>query len=114
MDSGVSAPPDQRATIQSVVRLSLTLFCAAVVVLLGQDQPSARFGVDTNLVLVPATVVDPFNRIEEDRAEHLAILEVRADGDAVRAEQVVVAHLHNLGRYTMSRLSNGLVSDFPA
>jgi DNA-binding GntR family transcriptional regulator len=57
-------------------------------------------------------VVDPFNRIEEDRAEHLAILDAYAAGDAARAEQAVVAHLRHLGRYTMSRLSNGMVSDF--
>lgn len=59
-------------------------------------------------------VVDPFNRIEEDRAEHLAILDAYAAGDAVRAEHAVVAHLRHLGRYTMSRLSNGMVSDFAA
>lgn len=57
-------------------------------------------------------VVDPFNRIEEDRAEHLAILEAYSVGDAARAEQAVVNHLRNLGRYTLSRLSNGLVTDF--
>ena len=57
-------------------------------------------------------VVDPFNRIEEDRTEHLAILEAYSAGDAPRAEQAVVNHLRNLGRYTLSRLSNGLVMDF--
>ena len=57
-------------------------------------------------------VVDPFNRIEEDRAEHLAILDAYGAGDALRAEQAVVNHLRNLGRYTLSRLSNGLVMDF--
>lgn len=59
-------------------------------------------------------VVDPFNRIEEDRAEHLAILDAYAVGDDARAEAAVVAHLRNLGRYTMSRLSNGMVSEFAA
>ena len=57
-------------------------------------------------------VVDPFNRIEEDRAEQLAILDAYGAGDALRAEQAVVNHLRNLGRYTLSRLSNGLVMDF--
>lgn len=56
-------------------------------------------------------VVDPFNRIEEDRAEHLAILDAYLAGDDARAEAAVVTHLRNLGRYTMSRLSNGMVSD---
>lgn len=59
-------------------------------------------------------VVDPFNRIEEDRAEHLAILDAYEVGDAARAEQAVVAHLRHLGRYTMSRLSNGMVPGFTA
>ncbi|MDM0040642.1 GntR family transcriptional regulator [Variovorax sp. J22G21] len=59
-------------------------------------------------------VVDPFNRIEEDRTEHLAILDAYEARDDARAEQAVVAHLRNLGRYTMSRLSNGMVSDFAA
>lgn len=54
-------------------------------------------------------VVDPFNRIQEDRAEHLAILDAYAAGDIMAAERAVVAHLRNLGRYTMSRLSNGMV-----
>lgn len=57
-------------------------------------------------------VVDPFNRIEEDRAEHVAILDAYRSGDAERAEQAVVTHLRNLGRYTLSRLSNGLVTEF--
>jgi DNA-binding GntR family transcriptional regulator len=57
-------------------------------------------------------VVDPFNRIEEDRSEHLAILDAYAAGNAKLAEEAVVAHLRNLARYTLSRLSNGLVTDF--
>lgn len=57
-------------------------------------------------------VVDPFNRIEEDRNEHLAILEAYLAGDIRRAEEAVVGHLRNLARYTLSRLSNGLVSDY--
>ncbi|RZL64921.1 MAG: GntR family transcriptional regulator [Variovorax sp.] len=57
-------------------------------------------------------VVDPFNRIEEDRNEHLAILDAYGAGDVKAAEEAVVAHLRNLARYTLSRLSNGLVTDF--
>ncbi|RYZ10445.1 MAG: GntR family transcriptional regulator [Comamonadaceae bacterium] len=59
-------------------------------------------------------VVDPFNRIEEDRAEHLAILEAYVAGDHEAAESAVVAHLRHLGRYTLSRLSNGLVDSYAA
>lgn len=58
-------------------------------------------------------VVDPFNRIEDDRAEHLAILDAYIAGDAKAAEEAVIAHLRHLARYTLSRLSNGLVTDFP-
>ena len=57
-------------------------------------------------------VVDPFNRIEDDRTEHLAILDAYVAGKEKAAEDAVVAHLRNLGRYTLSRLSNGLVSEF--
>ena len=57
-------------------------------------------------------VVDPFNRIEDDRAEHLAILDAYLAGKEAAAEEAVVTHLRNLARYTLSRLSNGLVSDF--
>lgn len=57
-------------------------------------------------------VVDPFNRIEDDRTEHLAILDAYVAGQEKAAEEAVVAHLRNLGRYTLSRLSNGLVSEF--
>jgi len=58
-------------------------------------------------------VVDPFNRIEDDRTEHLAILDAYVAGKEKAAEEAVVAHLRNLGRYTLSRLSNGLVSELP-
>lgn len=57
-------------------------------------------------------VVDPFKRIEDDRFEHLAILDAYSAGDGGLAEEAVTSHLRNLGRYTLSRLSNGLVSDF--
>ena len=56
-------------------------------------------------------VVDPFKRIEDDRSEHVAILDAYAAGDAKKAEEAVVAHLRHLARYTLSRLSHGLVSD---
>ncbi|WP_346308895.1 GntR family transcriptional regulator [Limnohabitans sp.] len=57
-------------------------------------------------------VVDPFNRIEDDRKEHLAILDAYIAGDEKRADEAVLDHLRNLARYTLLRLSNGLVSDF--
>lgn len=56
-------------------------------------------------------VVDPFMRVEEDRGEHLAILDAYAAGDAKAAEEAVVSHLRHLARYTLSRLSHGLVSE---
>lgn len=56
-------------------------------------------------------VVDPFKRIEDDRSEHVAILDAYAAGDAKKAEEAVIAHLRQLARYTLSRLSHGLVSD---
>jgi DNA-binding GntR family transcriptional regulator len=57
-------------------------------------------------------VVDPFSRIEDDRTEHLAILDAYIAGNEEAAEDAVVAHLRNLARYTLSRLSNGLVTEF--
>ena len=59
-------------------------------------------------------VVDPFNRIEDDRKEHLAILDAYIAGDEKSADEAVLSHLRNLARYTLSRLSNGLVNDFGA
>jgi len=56
-------------------------------------------------------VVDPFKRIEDDRREHLAILDAYEAGNAKAAEEAVVAHLRQLGRYTLSRLSHGLVGE---
>ncbi len=57
-------------------------------------------------------VVDPFNRIVDDGTEHLAILDAYIGGDEKAAEEAIVTHLRNLARYTLSRLSNGLVTDF--
>ncbi|MFT3780287.1 MAG: GntR family transcriptional regulator [Ottowia sp.] len=57
-------------------------------------------------------VVDPFARIEEDRGEHLAILDAYEAGDVRAAAEAVVQHLRQLARYTLSRLSHGLVSEF--
>ena len=47
----------------------------------------------------------PFNRIEEDRAEHLAILEAYATDNADAARSAVRAHLQNLRRFVLDRLS---------
>jgi len=49
----------------------------------------------------------PFNRIEEDRAEHLAILEAYAADDADAARNAVRTHLQNLRRFVVDRLSEG-------
>ena len=49
----------------------------------------------------------PFNRIEEDRAEHLAILEAYATDDADAARGAVRTHLQNLRRFVLDRLSEG-------
>ena len=49
----------------------------------------------------------PFNRIEEDRAEHLAILEAYATDNADAARSAVRAHLQNLRRFVLDRLSEG-------
>lgn len=47
----------------------------------------------------------PFNRIEEDRVEHLAILEAYLSGDADTARAAVRQHLHNLRQFVLDRLS---------
>jgi DNA-binding GntR family transcriptional regulator len=49
----------------------------------------------------------PFNRIEEDRAEHLAILEAYAADNADAARSAVRAHLQNLRRFVLDRLTEG-------
>ena len=55
-------------------------------------------------------LVTPFNRIEEDRAEHLAILEAYLTDDAQAARTAVRAHLQNLRRFVLDRLAEGTYS----
>jgi len=52
-------------------------------------------------------LVSPFNRIEEDRAEHLAILEAYLADDATAARAAVRCHLQNLRRFVLDRLAEG-------
>jgi len=52
-------------------------------------------------------LVSPFNRIEEDRAEHLAILEAYLADDAAAARAAVRCHLQNLRRFVLDRLAEG-------
>ena len=52
-------------------------------------------------------LVTPFNRIEEDRQEHLAILEGWKSGDAETARHAVSQHLRNLSAFVLKRLSEG-------
>jgi len=52
-------------------------------------------------------LVSPFNRIEEDRAEHLAILEAYLADDADAARAAVRTHLQNLRRFVLDRLAEG-------
>ena len=61
--------------------------------------------VRTNSRLFELTT--PFNRIEEDRAEHLAILEAYAADDAEAARAAVRTHLQNLRSFVLNRLSGG-------
>ncbi|MDE8559247.1 GntR family transcriptional regulator [Pantoea vagans] len=52
-------------------------------------------------------LITPFNRIEEDREEHLAILNAWKSGDSLLASQAVRAHLKNLSTFVMKRLTEG-------
>jgi DNA-binding GntR family transcriptional regulator len=52
-------------------------------------------------------LVTPFNRIEEDRAEHLAILEAYMADDVQASRAAVRAHLQNLRRFVLDRLAEG-------
>lgn len=47
----------------------------------------------------------PFNRIEEDRAEHLAIMEAYLADDAEAARTAMRQHLQNLRQFVLDRLS---------
>ncbi|WP_343664855.1 GntR family transcriptional regulator [Paraburkholderia tropica] len=51
----------------------------------------------------------PFNRIEEDRAEHVAILEACLAEDADLARSAMRTHLQNLRRFVLERLAEGSV-----
>lgn len=53
-------------------------------------------------------LVSPFNRIEEDRQEHLAILQAYLAGDTEAAREAVRTHLKNLSSFVLNRLSGGL------
>lgn len=55
-------------------------------------------------------LVTPFNRIEEDRAEHLAILEAYLTDNAEAARAAMRAHLQNLRRFVLDRLAEGTYS----
>jgi DNA-binding GntR family transcriptional regulator len=59
--------------------------------------------VRTNSRLFELTT--PFNRIEEDRSEHLAILEAYLADNTEAARAAVRTHLQNLRRYVLDRLS---------
>ena len=49
----------------------------------------------------------PFNRIEEDRAEHLAIMEAYLADDAEATRIAMRQHLQNLRQFVLDRLSGG-------
>jgi DNA-binding GntR family transcriptional regulator len=55
-------------------------------------------------------LVTPFNRIEDDRAEHLAILEAYLTDDAEASRAAVRQHLQNLRRFVLERLAEGTYS----
>jgi DNA-binding GntR family transcriptional regulator len=52
-------------------------------------------------------LASPFNRIEEDRAEHLAILDAYLANDAEAARAALRTHLQNLRRFVLDRLGEG-------
>lgn len=49
-------------------------------------------------------LMDPFGRVDDDRQEHLEILDALEAGDADAAKQALVSHLRNLGDYVMDRV----------
>ncbi|CAB3809890.1 hypothetical protein LMG27177_06961 [Paraburkholderia fynbosensis] len=55
-------------------------------------------------------LVTPFNRIEDDRAEHLAILEAYLTDDAEASRAAVRQHLQNLRHFVLERLAEGTYS----
>ncbi|MFH8135793.1 GntR family transcriptional regulator [Pantoea osteomyelitidis] len=52
-------------------------------------------------------LITPFNRIEEDREEHLAILNAWKTGDAAAASQAVSTHIRNLSAFVLKRITEG-------
>lgn len=52
-------------------------------------------------------LITPFNRIEEDRVEHLAILTAWKSGDAASASQAVRTHIRNLSAFVLKRITEG-------
>lgn len=52
-------------------------------------------------------LITPFNRFEEDRAEHLAILNAWKSGDAAAASQAVRTHIRNLSAFVLKRITEG-------
>jgi DNA-binding GntR family transcriptional regulator len=52
-------------------------------------------------------LASPFNRIEQDRAEHLAILDAYLANDAEAARAALRTHLQNLRRFVLDRLAEG-------
>ncbi len=49
-------------------------------------------------------LMDPFGRVDDDRAEHLAILDALEAGDAEAAKRALATHFKNLGDYVMKRV----------
>ncbi|MEN3751703.1 GntR family transcriptional regulator [Mangrovibacter sp. SLW1] len=52
-------------------------------------------------------LITPFNRIEEDREEHLAILNAWKTGNASTASEAVRAHIRNLSAFVLKRITEG-------
>lgn len=52
-------------------------------------------------------LMDPFGRVEDDRDEHLAILDALEAGDAATAKKRLVKHFHNLESFVMQRVRGG-------
>lgn len=49
-------------------------------------------------------LLDPIGRVEDDRREHLAILDALEAGDAKAAKQALSKHFRNIGNYVMKRV----------